>query len=147
MQASIVTKKLSILKGNEVGVTLIETLLALAILGIVAVSFLSGLSTTFRAVAVSQERTVAESLAKSQLEHIKMQNYIPVAEYDPNNPEKCYGLIDIPDNLLEQGYDIEASSPETVVVSGGGAELQSITVVIRRNGEEMLTILDYKRDL
>jgi len=128
---------------SEKGFSLIETLIALALLGIIAVVFLSGLSTTYGAVMVGQERVVAEGLAKSQLEHIKTQAYISTADYDADDPEKCYELIDIPDNLVEAGYDIEINPP-IVIQSGGTFELQGITVVIKRNGEEMLTISDYE---
>ena len=47
VRVSIVTNKFKILRGNEAGVTLIETVVALAILGIVAVIFLSSMSTAF----------------------------------------------------------------------------------------------------
>lgn len=145
MQTIIAAKKLNTSRGNEDGVSLIETLIALALLGLIAAAFLSGLATTFKAVMISQERVVAESLAKSQLEHIKAQDYITVADYDPDDPEKCYELIDIPDNLVEQGYDIEISPPETITSRGErGFELQRITAVIKRNGKEMLTISGYK---
>jgi len=131
---------------SEKGFTLIETLVALGLLGMIGVSFLSGLATTFAAVMVSQERTVAESLAKSQLEYIKAQDYVLTADYDPADPEKRYELIDIPADLVEKGYDIEISPlPETIISPGEDEfELQSITVAVRRNGEKIITISDYK---
>ena len=130
-----VTRTLRIFGGSESGVSLIETLVALAILSAVAVAFLSGLATTSRAVMISQERVVAESLAKSQLEYIKAQDYTPTADY---------ALIDIPSDLLAGGYEIEIN-PEIISSPGeNGFGLQSITVVVRRNSEEMLTVSDYK---
>jgi len=130
---------------SEKGFSLIETLIALALLGITAVAFLSGLGTTFKAIAVGQERVVAESLGKSQLEYIKAQDYIPVVEYDPVNPEKCYQLIDISEDLVEEGYGVGISAPETIgSPDGGDFELQSITVVIKRNNEQIMMLSDYK---
>jgi type II secretory pathway pseudopilin PulG len=138
-------KRFNIFGGNQTGVGLIETIIALAVLSLIAAAFLSGLSTAFRAVMVSEESVTAESLAKSQLEFIKAQDYITVADYDPNTPGKCYELIDIPDALVDAGYDIEISPPETIISPGeSGFELQSITLAIRRNGEGMLTISGYK---
>jgi len=123
----------------------LETIVALAILGVLAVTFLGGLATTSTAVMISQERVVAEGLAKSQLEYIKAQDYIPTADYDPSDSAKRYGLIDISADLITQGYAIDINPPETIISPGGETfELQSITVVIRRNSEEMLTISDYK---
>lgn len=78
---------------RQKGFALIEILVALALMGITAVGLLSGLATTFRAGTISQERVVAESLAKSQWEYIRAQDYIPTADYDPDDPEKRYQLI------------------------------------------------------
>ena len=145
MQTLKAIKKLNIFKGNQKGVTLIETVIALALVGIVAAIFLNGTSTAFKGVMISQEKIAAESLANSQLEYINTQAYIPVANYDPNDPANCYQLIDIPEDLADQGYAIEINPPQAIVVEDGGwGELQSITMVISRNGEEILTISEYK---
>ena len=145
MPPFIAVKKFNILGVNEAGVGLIETIIALALLSLIAGASLSGLSTTFKAVMVSEERVIVESLAKSQLEFIQAQDYITVADYDPYDPEKCYELIDIPDDLVDMGYDIEISPPVTIISPGeSGFELQSLTLTIRRNGDGMLTISGYK---
>jgi len=131
---------------NEKGFLLIETLVALALLGITAVGLLSGLATTFRAGWISQERVIAESLAKSQWEYIKAQDYILTADYDPIDPDKCYQLIDIPDELLEKGYVIEINTPQAIISPGEDSdfELQSITVVINREDKPLLMMSDYR---
>lgn len=130
---------------SEKGFVLIETLVALALMGITAVGLLSGLATTFRAGTISQERVVAESLAKSQWEHIRTQDYIPTADYNPDDPEKRYQLIAIPDELVVKGYDVEIGTPATIISPDGGEfELQSITVVINRDSKQLLTISDYR---
>ena len=124
------------------GISLIETVIALAILGLIGVAFLNGLSTTSRAVAMSQERVIAESLAKSQLEHIKAQSYISIDVYDPM--ANYYEEIDIPDDLVGK-YDIEINPPETILEpAGGGFELQGVTVVIRCNGKAILRMSSYR---
>ena len=130
---------------SEKGSSLIETLVALAIMGIVAVTLLMGMSTAFMAGAVSEERVAAETLAKSQLEFIKIQDYITAADYDPDDALKCYAPIDICDDLVEQGYTILINPPQTVISPGAdGYELQSVTVVVRHNGDETLTTSYYK---
>ena len=116
MQASIAAKKLKVLRGKESGVSLIETLIALAILGIVAVIFLGSLSTAFTGVTIIQERVAAQSLAKSQLEYIKVQDFIAVADYNPGDPAKRYQLIDIPQDLADKGYDIKSLNVLCVLV-------------------------------
>jgi prepilin-type N-terminal cleavage/methylation domain-containing protein len=131
---------------GEKGFVLIETLVSLALLGVIAVGFLCALSTTFAAATVSQGRTAAESLAKSQLEHIKVQEYVPTDYYIPGDPDKSYELIDIPADLAEKGYSLEINSPVTVISPGvdGQSELQSLTVVVKQNDRTILTISDYK---
>jgi len=70
---------------SDKGFSLIEVLVSLALLGMIAVAFIYGLSTSLKSVMVSEERVTGESLAKSQVEHIKAQDYIPVADYNPLN--------------------------------------------------------------
>ena len=130
---------------SEKGFALIETLVTVAILGITSVGLLSGLSTTLKAGMISQERVVAESLAKSQWEHIRTQDYILTADYNPDDPLQRYELIDIPDDLIVKGYTVEISAPQTIIDPTGDErfELQSMNVVIKRNSELILTISDY----
>jgi len=125
------------------GIGLVETLVALVLLGLVGVALLNGLTTSSKAVIVSQEDVAAESLANSQVEYIKTQNYIPVAQYNP--PSKCYQKITIPVDLAGKGYTIDINTPQTVIPPTlGPFELQSIKVVIKHNGEVALTISIYK---
>ena len=128
-------------KNSQKGFLLIEILVGLALMGIIAAGFVNGLSTTFTGVTVSQERVTAESLAKSQIEYIKVQDYIPVAEYDPVT--NCYELIDIPPDLVAAGYTVEITSLERHPISDV-IELQSVTVVVKRNGEGKMSIEVYR---
>ena len=119
--------------------TLVEVLIALGILAAVAGVFLIGLSTSSRGVMVSQKSVTAESLVKSQLESIKSCTYD-----DTNNPPdyQAEKLADIP-----AGYDIVINA-ERLDPKGDGLDtddgLQQITVTVTRNGEEVITITDYK---
>jgi prepilin-type N-terminal cleavage/methylation domain-containing protein len=131
---------------SEKGFSLVEVIVALGLMAILAVGLLSGLATTFRAGGISQERVIAESLAKSQWEYIKAQDYILTADYDDADPEKCYQLIDIPDELAVKNYTINIDPPQAVTSPGGDSdfELQSITVVIHRGDKPLLMMSDYK---
>ncbi len=141
-------ERLSPIRGQK-GISLIETVIALALLGIIAVVFLNGLTTASRVVAMNQERVAAESLAKSQLEHIKSQDYISVFRYHADT--NCYEEIAIPANLTSVGYNIEISPPEYVIANGenmtagrAGFELQSITIVIKNSGKTVFTLSSYR---
>ena len=68
-------KLAKVLEGRYKGFTLIEVLIALAILAIVAVAFLTALTTASTALILADERTTAESLARSELEYVKSQPF------------------------------------------------------------------------
>jgi type II secretory pathway pseudopilin PulG len=82
------------------GFILIEALIAIAFIGIVAVTILGALSTTSTVLIIADERTTAESLARRQMEYVKNQGYNPASALNNNNP--IYQKIsDIP-----EGYSV-----------------------------------------
>jgi len=127
------------------GFLLIEILVGLAILTAIGVAFLNGLFTTSKAIMVSQESAITESLARSQMEYIKTQDYILDAYYNPSDPEYSYHPVDVPPNLAGAGYSVEIDRP-VVIISKAEAEfeLQSITVVVKRGGEKAFTLSAYR---
>ena len=70
----------------------------------------------------------AESLAKAQMEDIKAQDYAA-----------SYSGITVPSDLAARGYDIALSEED--IQSG---QLQKVTVTVTRNGDTVLTLVDYK---
>ena len=79
----MINRAAKILRGNSKGQSLIEVLLALAIMAIVTVAFLTALTTASRAIIVADEHTTAESLTRSELEYVKSQDFsLPC----PDNP-------------------------------------------------------------
>jgi len=127
------------------GVALLEILVGLALLGIIGVALISGMTSTFSAIGISQEKVAAESLAKSQIEYIKVQDYIMVADYDPDYPATSYELITVPSDLAAAGYSVNISTPEAVISEmEGGFELQSINIAVRRNNEQKMQVSIYR---
>jgi len=122
-------------QGGERGFTLVEAVIALAILGMVGGIFLHGAAIGPKTVMVSQERVAAESLARSQMEDTKAQEYVPEAT--------SYPQITIPSDLAGQGYDVEISADPLHDPDDG---IQEITVSVTRGGETLWTIVDYKMD-
>ncbi len=55
---------------SELGYSLMETLVALAIMGIVAAIFLGGLATTTKANIVTDKKATAESLVFGETEYV-----------------------------------------------------------------------------
>ncbi len=130
---------------GQKGVMLLEILVGLAILGVIAVAYMNGMTSTFKAIGISQEKVAAESLAKSQIEYIKVQDYIRVADYNPDYPATSYELITIPPDLAAAGYSVNISIPEEVISElEGGFELQGVTITVRRNNQQKLQISIYR---
>ena len=72
----------NLLKGQQ-GFGLVETLVAMAILGVIGVGFIQALGTTSEGTDIHEERVTASSLAQSQVEYIKSLGYDATA----SNPD------------------------------------------------------------
>ena len=130
---------------GQKGVMLLEILVGVAILGVIAVAYMSGMTSTFKAIGISQERVAAESLAKSQVEYTKIQDYVKVADYDPGDPANRYELITVPADLAAAGYSVNITTPvEIISEMEGGFELQGVNVTVRRNNQQKLQISVYR---
>lgn len=110
------------MKGQK-GVSLLETILALAIMGIISASFLSGVATTSSARVIADERASGKILAESLMESIKKESY--ATSYN----------ITIPDDFV--GYTANV----TVVENNN---IQDISVRVEHHGHEILTLESYK---
>jgi prepilin-type N-terminal cleavage/methylation domain-containing protein len=62
-------------RGRSRGFTLVEVLITVALIGAIAVAFFSFMSAAASTLIHADERTIAESLARSQLEYAKNQGY------------------------------------------------------------------------
>jgi len=124
------------------GFTLVEVLVAVAILAVIGVAFLSALTTGYLALVLADEDTVAESLTRTEFETIKNSSY-PIVLPDagagivgnyPAHRDAIGGLYAV---------DIEVDP------LGDAAEdrpVQLIKVHISHQGELVLTTETYKVD-
>ncbi len=146
---------------NERGFTLIEVLIAVALVGIIAVAFLSGLATASRALVIADEHATAESLARSQMEYVKNQGYITAADYDagvPGSGEVTYDKITgIPDGYTIWSFNRAGATVEDIIYGvpwdsqnnlpvDTDAGLQRIKLIIKHHGKEVITLENYKVD-
>jgi len=128
-------RKPGILVSAESGMTLVETVVALAVLGTIAVVFLSGLAISSKAVIIADEQTTVESLAQSQLEWVKGVDYVYEAtEYSP---------APIPTGRDYTGYSANITAEPLHTPDDG---IQKITVTVRRLGEMVMELEGYKVD-
>jgi prepilin-type N-terminal cleavage/methylation domain-containing protein len=108
---------------SEKGITLLETILALAILGIISASFLSGVAMTSSARVTADECASGKILAESLMEGIKKEPYLP------------YYSVTVPSDF--PGYTANVSVVEN-------NNIQDITVRIERRSREVFTLESYK---
>ena len=141
-----------VLRGDSNGIGLIETIIALAILGIIAAAFLGGLFTSLKSVAISDERSVALTLAQSQMEYVKSQNYtsapsggevtylkIELSEYPNYTINSIHRNGTISDAIIGVPWD-----PVSEIPSDDDNDIQKITITVSHQGDEVFTLEDYK---
>ena len=119
---------------SELGYSLMETLVALAIIGIVAAIFLSGMATTTKANIITDKKATAESLVYTEIEYVKNFAYQYDASLYPVDP-----ALTIP-----EGWAVPQPVVELIHATDDGA--QKVTVTAQHNGEEVLSVNVYKVD-
>ena len=124
-----------IFTSRESGVTLIEAVVALAILGTIGVTFLSGLATTSKAAFIADEQATAESLAQSQMEWVKNAGY----SYNAT----AYSSAPIPSSKDYINYSATIAAEPLHNPDDG---IQKITVTVKRSDEGVIKLEGYKVD-
>jgi len=112
---------------GETGSSLIEVVISLALVGIIAVAFLSGLGTSSTSALTTDQRETAKNLAETAMEDVKSQTYASSYSYTPTAD---YG--DYTANII-------VGWPYT-----GDTDIQKITVIVEDNGKELAKLEDYK---
>ena len=111
-------------KKNEKGITLLETVIALALLAVIGLAFLSGLASTSSSRALAEERVNAKILAEAQMENVKKQAFTD-----------NYTLLTL------DGFDGYTTN---ITVEDHYYNLQKITVNITHNDEQVFTLESFK---
>ena len=124
---------LRIFNRRESGVTFLETIVALAILSAITVTFLTGLATASKAAYISDEQTTAERLAQSQMEWVKNTSYsYNATEYSP---------APIPGGKDYINYSATIVAEPLHNPDDG---IQKIMVTVKRSDENVITLEGYK---
>ena len=123
---------------DQKGIVIVETLVALAILGVISVGFLSAIATSYTAVRLSDQRTTAESVARTVIERVRMSPYDPLAT----------GVIGGLDGDLPSGsWAVEVRyTNSTEWVGTPPSPVQLVTVVVKHQGRTIVTSETYKAD-
>ena len=121
---------------DQKGIVIVETLVALAILGVISVGFLSAIATSYTAVRLSDQRTTAESVARTVIERVRVAPY-PLAT----------GVVGGLDGGLPSGFAVEVSvANSTEWVGTPPSPVQLVTVVVKHQGRTIVTSETYKAD-
>ncbi|ACZ62249.1 prepilin-type N-terminal cleavage/methylation domain-containing protein [Dehalococcoides mccartyi] len=143
------------LLGHQKGFSLIEVLIALAIIGLIGVAFLTALNTAVKAVSLANVRTTSESYAKSTMEQLKSFSYLSaadgsVADYTFLSPSDNSFIIctyNRDGNLIQNKiygipWDVVTNNQSTT-----DKGIQKITIVIQHNeggvNKIIFTLIDY----
>jgi prepilin-type N-terminal cleavage/methylation domain-containing protein len=110
---------------REKGSTFIEVLVAVALLGIIAVLFLGGVANSSSMRVTADERASAKILAQGLMDDIKKEPYQP-----------SYNLV-VPGEF--GGY-----SANLTVTGMANGHIQKLTIVIKRTDRDLLTLEGYK---
>jgi prepilin-type N-terminal cleavage/methylation domain-containing protein len=123
---------------NQAGFSLVEVLLAVALIGVLSLSVPSALAGANRATLKTNQHIVAENLARSQMDYVQSQ------PYDSENITPVYALIpDIP-----TPYSIVTPMAQRLDPKGDGTAnddgLQRITVGVKHGDTIVFTLIDFK---
>ncbi len=154
-------------RGRSRGFTMIEVVIAMLLLGIIGVAVLTSLSYASTVLIMTDRRATAESLAKTQMEYVKSQNYTSAPTEGVANYTK---ITDIPVGYTIWSVNRDGQLVDSVIIGipwdsenstylKYDLGLQKITVIIKyyilrydattQKSIEVgqnYTLEDYKRD-
>lgn len=108
------------------GMTMIETVTTVAMMGIVGITALCGLASSVISGGITADHTTVMALAQRQLEYVKILPY----QSAPSN----YDVIEVP-----EPYQIACESQS---LSNGN--MQKVVVTVSKHGRSLLVIEDIK---
>ena len=144
------------LRPGSRGMSAIEVIVALALLAATAVAFLSGLTTALHTSRIADERSVAQTLAQSEMEYVKSQEYSTVAwsytvttddSSSSNEPDWFDQYHALADDSGTYSLEVEATdfdADEDGDIDADDAGIRTVTVTVSHHGEEVMVLEDYK---
>jgi len=126
------------------GFSMLEVVIAIALLGIIAVSVLTALQTAALALISADQRATAENLARTQMEWVRYSEYDD--ELAEGHPE--YSLDDQIQSTLPPGFSVVTTAIRLNKDENPNDDdgIQQITVTVSHEDRELVTLEDYKRN-
>ena len=131
-------------RGGSRGFSMLEVVIAIALLGIIAVSVLSALQTAALALISADRRATAESLARTQMEYVRYSEYdVELAEGHPD-----YSLDPQIQTTLPPDFTVDTTAIRLNkdVDPDDDDGIQAIAVTVSHDGRVIVTLEDFKRE-
>ena len=117
---------------SELGFSLLEVTIAIVLLGILAVGFMTALGTASKVLFVTDEKETMKNLAESQMEYINQQPYSPSGTYVAAAVPAGYS-----------GFTVQIPPAVTLSSANATVHMQQVTVIVSRDNRQF-TLVDYK---
>lgn len=135
------TGRLRSLAASEAGFSLVEELVALAVIGVGVMLLIAMISTGAIGVTRQTDHMVAEALARSQLERVKGAAYSPDPTAVPYPTEPASAPYSV--SLQVEFWDNGLGDFSSTMTSSGS---QRVTATVSRDGQPVLSLEDVKVD-
>jgi len=130
-------------RGTSRGFSMLEVVIAIALLGIIAVSVLSALQTAALALISADRRATAESIARTQMEWVRYSAYDflleeghPEYSLDPEIVTTLPPDFTVDTTAIRLNKDVDPDDDDGI---------QQITVTVSHEGRVVVTLEDFKR--
>jgi len=128
-------------RGGSRGFSMLEVVIAIALLGIIAVSVLVALQTAALALISADRRATAESIARTQMEYVRYSGYDDILEeghpqYDLDPEITLPADFSVVTTAIRLNKDVDPDDDDGI---------QQITVTVSHDGLVVITLEDFKR--
>lgn len=120
---------------NAVGITLMETVIALAMFSSAGTAVLLGVSAAHTSSDRVSASAVAENLARNQMEYVSSLDFVTAGTPYPSIADDSDINLSIP-----TGYAVTAATQSYVAADGYTGSIQKIVVTVTRDGTSILVL-------
>ena len=120
---------------NSLGITLIETVIALAIFSSAGTAVLMGVGAAHTSSDRVKASAIAENLARNQMEYVSTLSYV--------TPPGSYASIADDVNLnitLPTGFGVSAAAETYVADDGFNGSIEKVVVTVTRDGQSIFVL-------